>query len=198
MRYHLPTIACTPVDIINRRAAATGSVGYAMQTAYANYNGHHVGVSFNTYRGYWIAEYHWGERVVIARGSLVDVLRAARDYYSRGDKGATVCVGYPKFWGGTLDRNMPAESVQQFNAICEREGFTFGDEGPHKWWTPKHAACAEAMSDSYRRYFPGLDGIAANLPDDATKADWEAARDAHLRKFRPSFSKAVDPAGVTP
>jgi hypothetical protein len=86
----LPRIQTTLVEEINRRAAATGSVTYAMQTAHADYNGHYVRVWYNDYKGYWIAEYHWGGRVVIARGTAKECLLAGHDYYKRGAKGATV------------------------------------------------------------------------------------------------------------
>lgn len=88
--YWLPTVPMTLIDAINRRAAATGSVMYAVQTAHADYNGHYVRVYFNDYRGYWLAEYQWGERVVLRRGTAQECLRAAHDYYKRGDKGSTV------------------------------------------------------------------------------------------------------------
>src|SRR5215470_7087423 len=51
-RYWLPTRPYTLVDAVNRCAAATGSVRYAMLAADANYNGHHVTVTYNNYRDY--------------------------------------------------------------------------------------------------------------------------------------------------
>ncbi len=85
----------TAVDLINRMAAATGSVSYAQRTAHADYNGHSVGVSFNNYRKYWVAEHFWGERVVHARNCpLVQAVAAALEGsgYTRGHKGASVTV----------------------------------------------------------------------------------------------------------
>jgi hypothetical protein len=90
--YWLPTIPYTLVDAINRAAAATGSVRYAELAANANYNGHSVTVSFNTYRKYWVTEYFWGGRVVLARGSFEDCARAAHREYQRGALGTRVIV----------------------------------------------------------------------------------------------------------
>ncbi len=89
-RFHAPTVPCTFIDLINRRAAATGSIGYAQQTAWASYNGHHSTVYFNDYRNYWLAEHFWSGRVVYARGEFRNAARAAWDEYARGAKGACV------------------------------------------------------------------------------------------------------------
>jgi len=88
----LPTRPYTLVDAVNRMAAATGSPGYAVAASGADYNGHHVSVFWNSYRGYWISEYFWAGRVVLARGTLAQCLVAAREEYNRGAKGATVLV----------------------------------------------------------------------------------------------------------
>lgn len=90
--FYVPTRPYTLTDAINRMAAATGSVGYAMRAADADYNGHAVSVSYNSYRRYYVAEYHWGERVVLARGSLSECVAAALAYYERGARGASVSV----------------------------------------------------------------------------------------------------------
>lgn len=88
----LPTIPMTLIDKINRKAAAEGSVYLAMKSANADYNGHYVTVGFNEYRKYWVAEYHWGERVVLARGTAKDCIREAHAEYARGSKGCTVVL----------------------------------------------------------------------------------------------------------
>lgn len=88
--YHLPTIAYTPIDALNRRAAAVGSPGYAQAAAYADYNGHRVTVTWNDYRGYYIAEYFWAGRVVLARGTFAQCLTAALAEYGRGALGTSV------------------------------------------------------------------------------------------------------------
>lgn len=88
-------LACRPysvIDAINRVAAAQGSCRYAALSANADYNGHFVTVSFNDFRGYWVAEYTWSGRVVLRRGSLRDCLEAAKAEYDRGAKGSQVMV----------------------------------------------------------------------------------------------------------
>jgi hypothetical protein len=95
--YWLPTIACSLIDTINRVALAQGSVRYAQLGADADYNGHHVRVWWNDYKGYWIAEYTWAGRQVLARGSFRECLRAAKREYERGAKGSTVLVD-PRDW----------------------------------------------------------------------------------------------------
>lgn len=94
--FHIPMRPFGLIDAINRRAAATGSVGYAIAASNANYNGHHVSVHWNDYRGYWIAEHWWGGRVVHCRGSLADCVRAAIAEYDRGALGASVFVSLRK------------------------------------------------------------------------------------------------------
>lgn len=92
-RYFLPTIPYSLIDAINRAAAATGSIGYAMAASSANYNGHSISVTFNEYRKYWITEYWWAGRVVITRGSCEQALRAGKAEYDRGAKGARITTG---------------------------------------------------------------------------------------------------------
>lgn len=86
-RYWLPTKPYTLIDAINRMALATGSTRSAMLGKDANYNGHRVSVSFNDYRRYWVAEYFWAGRCVIARGSFEDVLRAAVSFHEGQGRG---------------------------------------------------------------------------------------------------------------
>lgn len=88
----LPTIPYSLIDAINRMAAATGSVRYAQFTEHANYNGHAVGVHYNSYRRYHLCEYFWGGRQVLSRGSLESALRAGAEQYRRGDRGTVVKV----------------------------------------------------------------------------------------------------------
>lgn len=89
----IPTRPYELADAFNRMAAATGSVARAIGAANANYNGHRVTVCFNEFRKYWVAEYYWGQRVVLARGSLEECLRAAAREHARGALGSEVHVG---------------------------------------------------------------------------------------------------------
>jgi hypothetical protein len=88
----LPTKPYTLIDAINRKALATGSTRFAMLGARADYNGHHLTVSFNSYRRYWVAEYFWAGRVVISRGDFADVARAAVEFQKTNGRGGEVVL----------------------------------------------------------------------------------------------------------
>lgn len=93
INFHVPTKPYSAVDAINRIAAATGSIGYAMAASDADYNGHRLNLYFNNYRGYYVADYNWGERVVIARGeNFADVLLRSLDWFKRQGRGASIWI----------------------------------------------------------------------------------------------------------
>lgn len=89
-RFYLPTRPYSLVDAVNRAAASTGSVRYAQLAANSDYNGHNVGVTYNDYRDYCICEHYFGERVVHARGSMEQALRAGKREYDMGHRGTSV------------------------------------------------------------------------------------------------------------
>jgi hypothetical protein len=66
-----------------------------MATGHADYNGHHVTLDWNDYRGYYIAQYYWAERIVIARGSFEHCLTAVLEEYKRGALGSSASI-YPR------------------------------------------------------------------------------------------------------
>lgn len=134
-QYHLPVRPYTPIDSLNRSAAAKGSPGYAMATAYANYNGHLITIGWNDYRGYYITEYWWAGRVVLARGSFKDCLSAAISEYNRGALGTSVSVHI-------REGDTEAEKVCQ-----ETPGMVEGREGKSDWYTWKHQYAAESVKD---------------------------------------------------
>lgn len=90
--YCLPTLPYSLTDAVNRAALATGSTRAAAAGHQADYNGHRVTVSFNTFRQYWVADYTWAGRVVLARGSFENCLIAALREYTRGALGSSVHV----------------------------------------------------------------------------------------------------------
>lgn len=134
--FHLPVRPYSPIDALNRRAAAVGSPAYAQATGAAHYNGHHVTLSWNAYRGYYVAEYYWAGRNVIARGTFAVCLAAVLSEHRRGDLGA--CA--------TIEANDSAAI-----ALCEAEpslhpgGVTPGHEST--WWTWRHTVAAESARD---------------------------------------------------
>jgi hypothetical protein len=122
---------------VNRCAAATGSVRYAMLSADANYNGHSVSVHYNDFRDYCICEHFWGGRVVHARGSMELALRAGRREYDLGHRGTRV---------STCD--LTPDEAQ----IALSLGYLPWSEEAAKawdalWYTELHACVGEALGD---------------------------------------------------
>ena len=144
--YHCPIRPYTPIDALNRRAAAVGSPGYAQAASHANYNGHGVSVSWNEYRRYYTAEYYWAGRMVLARGSFESCLRAALREYNRGALGASVSVG-------------PREDDTEAVRLCEEavadpaSGLVAGEipRGMSEWMTWRHDCAARSVRDSANR-----------------------------------------------
>lgn len=131
--FHLPIRPYTPIDALNRRAAAVGSPRYAAGASHADYNGHAVRVWWNEYRGYYIAEYQWAGRNVLARGAFVDCLRAALAEYDRGALGASVIVAL---------RPDDAEAL----AICESHPrLRAGEEPKPDWLTWRHNCAVDSV-----------------------------------------------------
>lgn len=144
--FHIPERPYSPIDALNRRAAAMGSVVYAMAAAHADYNGHHTTLRWNEYRGYYIAEYFWAGRCVLARGSFVECLSAVLYEQNKGKLGSSAAV-YP--------RADDAEAI----AVCEEtdlleKGDGWKDEGGSKslardsWWTWQHDCASAAARDA--------------------------------------------------
>lgn len=136
--WHIPEIPYSPIDALNRRAAALGSPGYAQVTHYADYNGHRVSVCWNDYRGYYIAEYWYGGRVVLARGRFLDVMRAAIQEYRRGALGCAVSVGLRA--GDT-----EAEKICRNTSELVPGDLNSSDR---PWYTWKHTCAARSARDS--------------------------------------------------
>jgi len=139
--YHLPVRPYSPIDALNRRAAALGSPRYAELASHANYNGHHVTVSWNDYRKYYIAEYFWAGRVVLARGEADRCVAAAFEEYNRGAVGASVGVSLN---GEDVDR-IVAKFSQLAPGQCEFRG---------PWYTWRHECATEAARDAANPRLP--------------------------------------------
>lgn len=135
--FHVPIRPYGPIDALNMRAAALGSPPYAAATHHANYNGHRVSVAFNDYRQYHTAEYFWAGRVVLARGSFANCLRAALDEFNRGALGASVIV-----------HARPGDADEL--ALCEAEPLLVPGALPRssEWYTWRHE-CAAASARDY-------------------------------------------------
>jgi len=169
----------TPIDIINRRAAATGSVRYARASADANYNGHRVSVSFKPHAvsgPTWNAEYWWAGRRVLGRGRFDSCLQAAMSYFERDDRGATVVV--------CIDSEAP-ESIEDQCAACEAAGLSQGNGHTGRkpaWWTGTHEAVSDALNWEKHGVFVGI--VDHALQFEGSPDEWPAAREAWLEDFR--------------
>lgn len=137
-RYWIPTRPYGVIDAVNRVAAATGSVGYAMRAADASYNGHLVTVTYNDYRDWCICEHYWGERVVHARGSMEVALRAGRREYDLGHRGTAVST-----CDLTPDEAQIALSLGYMPWSQDAE-----DAWNALWFTELHACAGEALGDA--------------------------------------------------
>lgn len=169
-RWWLPTRPYKVVDAINRMAAATGSPRYAMAAASANYNGHMVTVSWNDFRGYWVAGYTWAGWNVIARGYLKYALEAALKEYERGALGSCVHATVRD-----AEEAKVAESLgyQPWSKKIEAEY-------NQTWMTELHNKVGEAMQ--YEKWgMAPMVGILANAKD---LADYEAQKEAALAERR--------------
>jgi len=170
-------IPITPTDLVNRRAAATGSVGYAQATSYAEYNGHYVTVSFKSHSVYgpcWNAEYFWGERVVLRRGSFTACLEAALAEHKRGARGTSINV-YPT-------TAAPEHFWEQAEA-CEAAGLqaVADPQAKSPWWTSTH----EAVLDALHWEDSGFRGIITEaLQFTGPIAEWPGRREAWLATRR--------------
>lgn len=144
LAFYLPTVPFSVIDAVNRYAAATGSPRYACASSGADYNGHHVAVTFNTFRGYWIAEYMWAGRNVIGRGSLAEALTEGKRLHARGAKGATVTAVYPE--PRASDRHVAPEARDWFSTVCRAAGMLEGSEGRPAWRTELHDLVSDAFN----------------------------------------------------
>lgn len=91
--FWLPTKPYDLTDAINRAAAATGSPTYAAKASAADYNGHRISLCWNDYRSYYVGEFWWAGRMVVARGrDFSQVLERCKEEYNKQGKGACLHV----------------------------------------------------------------------------------------------------------
>jgi len=99
-------------------------------------------LTWNSYRRYYVAEYTWAGRVVIARGSFADCLAAARREHDKGNVGSSIVV---QLRDGDTDAA----------AACAASGLSAGglEERPC-WHTWRHQVAACCAPDSANRRLP--------------------------------------------
>ena len=172
---YMPTIPLTPLDLINRRDAATGSPARAHASSAADYNGHHVSIQYlpDAFTGpKWVASYYWGERVYLGRGTLPRCIGATRGYYDSGPRGAGAQLTTSEHAPETVDAQVGLAELLGFHKRDESNG----RRGPWRepWWTGAHAAVVDALNwDASRN--PGL--LEHALAYRGAEADWPAERE---------------------
>lgn len=145
IEFHIPVRPYSPIDAHNRAAAAKGSPRYAQMTSGANYNGHHVTLAWNDYRGYYVAEYYWAGRCVIGRGDFASCLRAVIEEYNRGALGASASIIIPE------NNSAALEIARAEKSLIEGSMWKRGPDHEWKrdlsWWTWRHDIGAESARD---------------------------------------------------
>ncbi len=114
-RFVKRSVPLTETDRINRRAAAQGSLRYAALAEHADYNGHAVSLTWNTFRKYWVGEYYRAGRRVIARGAFGHCLDACMDHYNRGQRGTVIVAAL-------RNDGEPPETVEEQERLCLAAG----------------------------------------------------------------------------
>lgn len=168
--YHAPVRPYSPIAARNRRAAAVGAPRTIQATECADYNGHAVTVDWNSYRRYYVAQYFWAGRRVLARGTFAACLQAALREYHRGAAGASIRV---------FPRADDAEAI----AACEAEPALVSGEMPRErgdWWTWRHDVAVDGVRDYAHPNTPGIIFDWELLQAAASRADYEASiRERH-------------------
>jgi len=170
--FHLPVIPYSPIDALNRAAAAKGSPRYAEAATYANYNGHHITVSWNSYRGYYVCEYYWGGRVVLTRGSFAACLREALVYYERGDLGSSVSL-IPKADDAEAIKLCEADPRIKKGSLWKREADGTCSLSEGSWYTWRHQVAAQSAKDMANPHCPTIIFDWHMLQNADTREDYE-------------------------
>lgn len=174
IEFHLPVRPYSPIDAHNRSAAAKGSPMYAMATAYANYNGHHVTLSWNDYRRYYVAEYFWAGRVVLARGKFADCLNVVLSEYARGDLGASATILIPADDAEALEIARSSKGIVEGSLWREEPG-GMRTLNAGAWWTWRHSVGAESARDMANPRYQTLIFDWDLLQSSETRLAYEAA-----------------------
>ena len=178
------TTPMTVIDMINRAAAAQGSMAYAAAASHADYNGHHVTVSFKPHAvsgPCWNAEYWWAGRVVLARGTFENCLRAGLQEQARGAKGGKLVVCVENEEQAQMCRDaglLPEDEVKVLDAANV---------------TPLHKKVGEARE--HERY--GVPAVSF-LANSTTVEEYEAKLNAFLAERKARWTLQAPPAVEKP
>ena len=151
------------IDAINRQAAATGSMGYAMAASRADYNGHALTLCWNDYRRYYVLEYYYGERVVLCRSTDFAVaLAAGKRELARQGRGATLSI---------RPRDCDVAMAETDADLTAGNPYKLARTGADAW--------KFELISTARRFHADHLLIAA-----ASKDQWDRDFDAHMRRGR--------------
>lgn len=91
--FWIPTKPYTVIDAINRCAAATGSPRYAQAADGASYNGHSASGSWNSFRGYYLWMYTWGEMVRFGRTpDMAEFIKYGKEWLATQGRGGSLVL----------------------------------------------------------------------------------------------------------
>lgn len=180
--YVLPTKPYSAIDAINRVAAATGSIRYAMAAEGADYNGNHASLVWNDYRQGWQGYFTWaGLHYIInasERTSTEDALQRMRAWYDREGRGGSVSASFG---------NAPAEKKAEFRALASKYGFILPGEEDTSWVTWLHGAVTDVI------WYDKNMGVPVKLAlESSSLEEWKAKRDALLAGRRAERQAYLD------
>lgn len=190
--FWIPTKPYSATDCLNRISAATGSVRNAIAAANSNYNGHALTLSWNQYRQYYVGEYFWGERVVLARGTdFKSVLETMIDAFDRGGRGTRLIIHVRVDLTEVLDGEgkVSKAKIEVPHGLDQELAMTHPRLAPHSkeieaahdatWRTWQHNRMNEAIN--WERQL----GVPLSVFFDSTSSeDWNARREAFLEARR--------------
>lgn len=173
-RYVLPTKPYSVIDAINRHAAATGSVRYAMASEGASYNGDNASLVWNDYHQGWQSYFTWAGLHYLVHAQeharTEDVLRRLKRWYDGQGRGASVVASI----GGA-----PVGKQAEFRALAAQYGFILPEQEDASWVTWLHGAVCDVFL--YERNL----GIPVKLAlESSSLEEWKAKVDALIAERR--------------
>lgn len=163
-RFELPLKPYSVTDAINRSAVATGSPRMAQEGESSNYNGHHLTLDWNEFRGYYIVQYWWaGRRVLTRTADFQAALQCLKSNYNSQGRGASATI---------------APHTEDDLAICQADPDLLtsqqAEAKQNEWYTWKHGEAGWYVQ------FYAKQGIPVSYLLEATsKEDYEARIKAH-------------------
>lgn len=86
-----------------------------------NGTAHTVGVDWNSFRGYWIAEYNYAGRNVICRGTFEACLASAKAWLDRASTGSRISVSLSETKDAEIITQMSTDKTFSVEPACWKE-----------------------------------------------------------------------------